>query len=79
MELPFGTQQTEVSPMSGMTSPSRAQVQIIEAESMENKRKVITLQESNQRLQKCIQTLQEEVISPTISPSSTSMSYSERV
>ncbi|VDL57821.1 unnamed protein product [Hymenolepis diminuta] len=58
---------SEISPAAGpisltsMTSPTRTRIQMLEAELSDNKRRVTSLQESNQRHQKLIQTLQAQL------------------
>ncbi|KAL5103761.1 Rootletin [Taenia crassiceps] len=61
VDLPSPSQRSEVSPIQSMASPTRTRMQLLEAELLEHKRKVASLQESNQRHQKLIQTLQGQL------------------
>ncbi|VDD74696.1 unnamed protein product [Mesocestoides corti] len=60
VDLPLALQRPDASP-TRTPSPSRAQIQLLESELAENKRKIASLQDSNQRHQKLIQTLQSQV------------------
>ncbi|KAH9279178.1 Rootletin [Echinococcus granulosus] len=61
VDLPPASRGSEVSPVLSMNSPTRTRIQLLEAELLENKRKVSSLQEGNQRHQKLIQTLQGQL------------------
>ncbi len=65
-DTPFQlSQRSELSPTTAaattVPSPSRARFQLLETELAENRRKMVTLQESNQRHQNLVQTLQGQV------------------
>ncbi|KAL5965893.1 Rootletin [Taenia solium] len=61
VDLPSPSQRPEVSLVQSMPSPTRTRMQLLEAELLEHKRKVASLQESNQRHQRLIQTLQGQL------------------